>query len=117
MTIDIGRREFISALGATTLVWPLAAHAQRAGKVPTIGVLGSDASSWRPWAAFTERLRELGWIDAQTMAIEFRWSQGRPERVAEIGAEFVRQKVDVVLTYGGAVAISRRHVPSPSSLR
>ena len=51
-------------------------------------MLGSDASSWRLWtAAFTERLRELGWIDAQTVAIEFRWSQGRPERVAEIGAE------------------------------
>ena len=105
MTTGIGRREFISALGGTTLVWPFAAHAQRAGKVPTIGVLGSDASSWHPWtAAFTERLRELGWIDAQTVAIEFRWSQGRPERVAEIGAEFVRQKVDVVLTYGGAVS-------------
>ena len=58
-----------------------------------------------PWtAAFTERLSQLGWIEGRTVAIEYRWSEGRPERVAEIAAEFVRQKVDIIVTYGGAVA-------------
>ena len=77
---------------------------QQAGKLPTIGFLGADASAWSPWtAAFVQRLRELGWIDGRTVAIEYRWSEGRPERVAEIAAEFVRLKVDVIVTYGTAV--------------
>ena len=105
MTIGIGRRQFIFAIGGATVAWPLAARAQQAGKLPTIGFLGADAPSWSPWtAAFVERLRELGWIEGRTIAIEYRWSEGRPERVAEIAAEFVRQKVDVIVTYGGAVA-------------
>ena len=71
--------------------------------MPTIGFLGSDASAWSPWtAAFVERLRELGWIEGRTIAIEYRWSEGRPERVAEIAAEFVRLKVDVIVTNGDA---------------
>jgi putative tryptophan/tyrosine transport system substrate-binding protein len=48
-----------------------------------------------------ERLRQLGWIEDRTIAIEYRWSEGRPERVAEVAAEFVRLNVDVILTVGG----------------
>ena len=84
--------------------WPVAARAQQSGKLPTIGFLGTDATSWSPWtAAFVERLRELGWIEGRTIAIEYRWSEGRPERNAEIAAEFVRLKVDVIVTFGTAV--------------
>ena len=98
-------REFITLLGGAAAAWPLAARAQQSGKLPTIGFLGTDASVWSPWtAAFVERLRELGWIEGRTIAIEYRWAEGRPERVAEIAAEFVRLKVDVIVTYGGAVA-------------
>jgi putative ABC transport system substrate-binding protein len=99
------RREFITLLGGAAAAGPLAARAQQAGKLPTIGFLGSDASFFSPWtAAFVERLRALGWIDGRTIAIEYRWSEGRPARVAEIAAEFVRLKVDIIVTLGSAVA-------------
>jgi putative tryptophan/tyrosine transport system substrate-binding protein len=88
------RREFITLLGGTAATWPLAAHAQQPGKLPTIGFLGTDASVWSPWtAAFVQRLRELGWIEGRTIAIEYRWSEGRPERGAEIAAEPATSKV------------------------
>ena len=82
-------------LGGASLAWPLVAHAQQAGKLPTIGVLGA--------AAFEQRLRELGWIEGRTVAIEYRWAEGRPDSYAEIAAEFVRLRVDVIVTTGGAV--------------
>ena len=99
----IRRREFIAGLGGAA-VWPLATRAQQARKLRTIGFLGSDASAWRPFTdAFVERLRQLGWIDGRTIAIEYRWSEGRPERAAEIAAEFVRLKVDVIVSNATAV--------------
>jgi len=83
--------------------------AQQTGKLPTIGFLGASASGFAPWAAaFVARLRELGWVEGRTIAIEYRWSEGRPERYAEIAAEFVRLKVDVILTVGSAVPIVRQ---------
>jgi putative ABC transport system substrate-binding protein len=103
------RREFITLLGGAAASWPLAVRAQQAGKLPTIGFLGADASAFSPWtAAFVARLRELGWIEGSTVAIEYRWSQGRTERYAEIAAEFVRLKVDVIVTVGSAVPIVRQ---------
>ncbi len=103
MAIKIARRKFIVALGGAA-AWPLAARAQQAGKLPTIGFLGVDASLWSQWtAAFVGRLHELGWIDGRTIAVEYRWSEGRAERVAEIAAEFVRIKTDVIVTIGTAV--------------
>jgi putative ABC transport system substrate-binding protein len=99
------RRKFIALLGGTAAAWPLAVRAQQAGKVPTIGFLGVDTSTFSSWtAAFSERLAQLGWIDGRTVAIEYRWSEGRPQRVAEVADEFVRQKVDIIVTYGSAVA-------------
>jgi putative tryptophan/tyrosine transport system substrate-binding protein len=93
------RRAFIEGIAASAAAWPLAARAQQPGKLRTIGFLGTDASVWSPWtAAFVQRLRELGWIEGRTIAIEYRWSEGRPARNAEIAAEFVRMKVDVIVT-------------------
>jgi putative tryptophan/tyrosine transport system substrate-binding protein len=90
-------------------MWPLAARAQPAGKVRTIGFLGVDATVWSPWTvAFVGRLGELGWIDGRTIAIEYRWAEGRPDRVAEIAAEFVHVKVDVIVTYGTAVPLVKQ---------
>ena len=105
MAIDIARRKFIVALGRIAFTWPLAAHAQQAGKLPTVGILGSSTqSSWVLWiAAFLKRLRELGWNEGRTVAIEYRWAEGREERYAEIAAEFVRLKVDVIVTTGSSV--------------
>ena len=103
------RREFISLLGGAA-AWPFAARAQQAGKLPTIGFLGSSsASGWSPWtAAFVQRLNELGWVEGRTVAIEYRWADGRSERFAEIAAEFVRLKVDVIVTSGFAVHAAKQ---------
>jgi putative ABC transport system substrate-binding protein len=99
------RRDFVKLIGGGAAAWPLAARAQQAAKLPTIGLLGVDARSWAAWAtAFAEQLSQFGWIEGRSVTIEYRWSEGRPERVAEVVAEFVRQKVDIVVTYGGAVA-------------
>jgi putative ABC transport system substrate-binding protein len=104
MAIRIGRREFITVIGGAVASWPFAVQAQRAPKLPTIGFLGADATVWSPWtAAFVERLRELSWIEGHTVAIEYRWYEGRAERVGEIGAEFVRMKIDLIVTNGPAV--------------
>src|SRR5262249_50837641 len=95
------RREFITIVGGAAASWPLAARAQQPAKLPTIGLLGSSTplamSQWV--AAFVQRLRDLGWIEGRTVAIEYRWAEGRDERYAEIAAEFVRLKVDVIVTY------------------
>jgi putative ABC transport system substrate-binding protein len=104
------RREFITLLGGTAATWPLAARAQQPGKLPTIGVLGTATSStWGPWvAAFVHRLRELGWVEGGTVAIEYRWAEGHSERFSQIADEFVRLKVDVIFTSGGAVLAAKR---------
>ena len=107
------RREFVTLLGGVAAAWPLGALAQQAGKLLTVGVLGDRASAWSPWtAAFAERLRELGWIEGRTVAIEYRWSEARSERVAEFSTELVRQKVDVIVTYGGAVTALKQATAS-----
>ena len=100
---QLKRREFFTLLGGSA-AWPLAARAQQAGKLPIIGFLGTNATAWRSWTdAFAERLRALGWIEGKTIAIEYRWAEGRPERYTEIATEFVRLKVNVIVTTGDAV--------------
>jgi putative ABC transport system substrate-binding protein len=104
----VKRREFITLLGGAAAVslasWPLAARAQQPAKLPTIGFLGTtSASAWSHYvAAFAQRLRELGWIESRTVAIEYRWAEGRSERLTEMAGEFVRLKVDVIVTAGSA---------------
>ena len=98
------RRELLALFGGAA-TWPLAARAQQAGKLPTIGFLGpSTPASWeRNVADFEQRLRELGWIEGRTVVIEYRWAEGRNDRYVEIAAEFVRLKVDIIVTAGSAV--------------
>jgi putative tryptophan/tyrosine transport system substrate-binding protein len=104
------RREFITLLCGAAAAWPLAARAQQAGKLPTIGFLGSSSAwDWSPWtAALVQRLQQLGWVEGRTVAIEYRWADGRSERFAEIAAEFVRLKVDVIVTSGLAVHAAKQ---------
>ncbi len=103
------RREFIRALCSGVAVWPLAAYAQQGAEPRRIGILGADAMVWKPWmAAFVTRLRELGWIVGENIAIEYRWAEGKSRRVSEIAAEFLRQDVDVIVTYGSAVTILKQ---------
>jgi putative ABC transport system substrate-binding protein len=103
---QLKRREFIALLGSAATAWPLTALAQPADKLPTIGYLGTTTpAAMSQWiAALVQRLRELGWIEGRTIAIEYRWAEGRPERYPEIAAEFVRLKVDVIFTTVPAVA-------------
>jgi putative tryptophan/tyrosine transport system substrate-binding protein len=104
------RRHFMTLLGGAAAAWPLAARAQQPTKLPTIGYLGTAVpSAWSPWtAAFVQRLRELGWIEGRTVVIEYRWAEGRVERYGEIAAEFVRLKVDVIVTVGTAAAAAKQ---------
>ena len=105
------RREFIKIVCGFVGAWPLAAEAQQPGNQRLIGVLGADATVWSPWTvALTARLRELGWSNGETVAIEYRWAHGRSDRVSEFAAEFERRKADVIVTYGSAAAILRQTI-------
>jgi putative ABC transport system substrate-binding protein len=110
MLSPMRRREFITLIGGTAAAWPLTARAQQAVRLPTIGFLGASTSSaWNNWAAaFVRRLGELGWIEGRTVAIEYRWAEGRGERYTDIAAEFVRLKVDVIVTVGSAVVAAKQ---------
>jgi putative ABC transport system substrate-binding protein len=107
------RREFIALLGGAAAGLPLAARAQQTRR-RTVGFLGGGASSTQDLraAAFVQRLRELGWIDGRTVAIEYRWAEGSGERAAEIAAEFVRLKVDVIIAAGAALVLAAKRATS-----
>ena len=98
------RREFITLLGGAA-ARGRSRRGRSSGEAADHRLPGCGAASaWRPWtAAFVQRLRELGWIEGRTVAIEYRWAEGRTERYAEIAAEFVRLKVDIIVTVASAV--------------
>ena len=108
------RREFITLLGGSAAAWPLAARAQQPGKRPIVGFLGDSTplgESERA-VAFARRLHDLGWIEGRTIAIEYRWADGRSERLAEIAAEFAQLKVDIIVT-GGTPAVMAAKQAAP----
>ena len=96
----MNRREFILLLGGAAATWPLAARAQQA-KAATIGLLGTgSAAAQSQWTAvFVQRMRELGWVEGRNLTIEYRWADGRTERLSELANELVRLKVDVIVTH------------------
>jgi putative ABC transport system substrate-binding protein len=96
------------------MTWPLAVRAQQPRKMPTVGYLGQSTPSVENQrvAALVQRLRELGWIEGRTIAIEYRWAEGDNERTAEIAAEFVQLKVDIIVTSGTPQVIAARHATS-----
>jgi putative tryptophan/tyrosine transport system substrate-binding protein len=111
---QLKRRQFITLLGGAAVAWPLAAWAQQTGRLPTIGFLVSGTpSSHGQWvAALVQRLRELGWVEGRTIAIEVRWAEGRNERLGEIATEFVRLKVDVIVTHSAAPVLAAKQATS-----
>jgi putative tryptophan/tyrosine transport system substrate-binding protein len=109
----IRRREFITLLGGAA-AWPVAVRAQQLAKLPTIGFLGQSTPLVESprLAAFLKRLRELGWIEGRTIAIEYGWGEGNSERFAEIAAHFVRLQVDVIVTSGTANVVAAKQATS-----
>jgi putative tryptophan/tyrosine transport system substrate-binding protein len=115
MASYIGRRKFLATLlGGAAAAWPLAARAQQPAKVPTIGFLGSSSpASQGQWlAACLQRLRELGWIEGRNLTIEYRWAGGSGDRAAELAGEFVRLKVDIILTYATPMVLAAKQATS-----
>jgi putative tryptophan/tyrosine transport system substrate-binding protein len=107
------RRRFLLTSLAGAIAGPLVGGAQQA-KLPTIGFLGpltqTAQSLWT--AAFVQRMHEHGWIEDRTLTIEYRWAEGRSERLAEIAAEFVRLKVTIIVTAGTAAVIAAKQATS-----
>ena len=94
------RREFITLLGGAA-AWPLAARAQQPAQIKRVGMLmgfANDALGQVSVKAFEQELERLGWAEGRSVAFEFRWAEGRSERFADFAAEFVRLRVDVILT-------------------
>jgi putative tryptophan/tyrosine transport system substrate-binding protein len=108
------RRDFIMLLGSAAAAWPLAARAQQPTKLPTIGLLvsGTPTTHGRWITGFVQRLRELGWIEGRTVAIEYRWAEGDSGRYAEIAAEFVQLRVGVIVTNGNAAVAAVKQATS-----
>jgi putative tryptophan/tyrosine transport system substrate-binding protein len=106
------RRDFIALLGGAVAAWPLSARALQPD-MPTIGILGTTPSAWKDWVqAFVQRLNELGWIEGRTVAIDYRWAEGRTEKYREIAAEFVRLKVNVIVTAGSGTPAAKQMTSS-----
>jgi putative ABC transport system substrate-binding protein len=107
------RRELIALLGGSAVSWPLVARAQQA-KMATIGLLGPNSSSidGPRVAAFVQRLGELGWVEGRNVAIEYRWAEGRVERLREFAAEFVRLNVDVIVTSATPPVVAAKQATS-----
>ena len=108
------RREFIAFLGAAGAAWPVGAWGQQQSRLPVIGFLGgSTPSATSQWTVtFVKRLRELDWVEGKNIQIEYRWAEGRTERYAEIAAEFVLAKVDVMVTAGTEAVIAAKQLTS-----
>ena len=104
------RRQFLALIGGAAAATPYAVRAQQPTKLPTVGFLGAGSpSGWSHWtAAFLKRLHELGWVEGRTMSIEYRWAEGHSDDYAEITAEFVQLKVDVIVSTGSAALAAKK---------
>jgi putative ABC transport system substrate-binding protein len=105
------RREFIAWVGGVVVTWPLVAppgtQAQQAGKVYRIGYLGYGSSSAAVGLieAFRQGLRELGWVEGQNITIDYRFAEGRSDRLLDLAAELVRLKVDIIVAAAGTPTV------------
>jgi putative ABC transport system substrate-binding protein len=109
----VNRREFIALIGSA-VSYPFSARAQQTAKLRTIGILGASTALvfTHRSSAFLQRLHELGWIEGRNVALEYRWAEGNTERISEIAAEFVRLKVDVIVTDGTAAVVAAQRASS-----
>jgi ABC-type uncharacterized transport system substrate-binding protein len=107
------RREFIALLGGGVTAWPLAARAQQTERIRRVGILmplrESDPESQLRLAAFSQTLRQIGWVEGQTVALEKRFSDGNPARLRPLATELVQANVDVIVTQAAEPVEALRH--------
>jgi len=102
--LDMRRRELLSLLAGAAAAWPLAARAQQAARLPRLGVLLLSTPQADPQMETARRaLRDLGYVEGQNLAIEYRYAEGRPERLPDLAADLVRTRPDVMFALGGDV--------------
>ena len=108
------RREFITFLGGAAVAWPLAVRAQQSAKIPRIGFLGSDTASQLAIrvGALREGLRDFGYVEGKNIVIEFRYAEGKYDRLPTLAAELVNLKVDVLITQGTPPTIAAKRATS-----
>ena len=108
MTVTIGRRELLAALGGTAATWPLAARAQQAA-MPVIGYLylGSPAHTARQVAAFRRGLSETGYVEGRNVAIEYRWADNEIDRFPDLAADLVNRRVAVIVVPFSGAAMAK----------
>jgi putative ABC transport system substrate-binding protein len=107
MAIDIGRREFVTALGGAVCSWPLGARAQQ--PMPVIGFVNSASpGGYPPLSAFLNGLGEIGFVEGRDVAIEYRWAQGHYERLPALIADLVQRKVNVIAATSTPAAVAAK---------
>jgi putative ABC transport system substrate-binding protein len=104
------RREFLTLLGGAAVGWPLSGSAQTQPKIARVGVVSSATATYKPASeAFRQGLRELGYVEGETIVLEVRSAEGRFERIPELVAELLRLKVDVLVAVGSPAVLEAKN--------